>query len=938
MANDSHPTFGQLLRRRREHLGLTQSELAGKTDVSVRMIAYHESGASAEAKGQKLPRADTIQRLANGLDLVGDERHEFEAAGQARKRSTGLEARYESSLPSAATPIIGREEEQADIVRLLRGAMRYRLVTLTGEGGIGKTRLALAVAEALLPEYAGRIWFADFARITEAWQIPQALATALGVDEHPGQDFLDTLLRRLRARHGLLILDNCEHLIADCATLAVQVLQGGRNVQILATSRQPLRLAGEQVQRINPLTLPSAAAERDLATLRQASAIQLFEARAQATKPSFVLTPCDGPHVAAICRAVDGIPLAIELVIGWLDTLTPAELSARAGEFLALMSEDPRPATRHGNMRSVIAWSYWLLAPGEQRVFRHLAVFGDDAPRTGIAAFLGDVDAGHPALLIAIERLVRCSLVVAGPRGQVTRFRLLKLIRAFGREQLIASGELACAQRRHCDWLISLAERVGHPLDGGPETERWLEEIEGELSNLRAALEWAAESDQAAGRRLLAALWPYWVLRHGQSEGRAWFARFPECLEDEPQLRAMLRYGAGMLTFWHDASLARDKLTVALALCDEAEDPRLSAAIRWPLAHTLLFTGDLNSAAAHLEEGWRFAGEHGSPALRSAFRMMRGYLSFQLGQWVQARRHLAAARREARLAMHPLFLCMILSRSGELSLKSAQYARARKQFAELCAAAEAARSSFYRQLAAMRLAMVEEWSNRLEAAAYAYSRCLEEAERSGNWLEQLHALLGLGRVALYRGEREQAAEYLLGQAGEAERQGGRPWRELMWPLAAALWSDEEHTQPIEVRQLLASLIANWRQDMEPFWLATCLEEVAILAADSGRAFSAAHWLGHAARLREETGSQLPPVRAARVGDVEAALRLAIGQAAFDAASEEGGRARLEELALEANDWIHALDDGEEAIYCPRSGTARSQPTIAAARLSVGSRP
>jgi predicted ATPase len=445
------------------------------------------------------------------------------------------------NLPLQPTSFVGREAELAAVRELLA---RHRLVTLTGPGGTGKTRLALQVAADVLPEYPDGVWLAELAGLADPALVPPAVAAAAGVREAPGWPVLAALTEALRPRRVLLLLENCEHLVEACARLAEALLRACPDVRLLATSREPLRLSGEQAFPVPPLALPAAGARAAAEALARYAAVALFVERAASVRPGFALTGANAAAVAAICARLDGLPLALELAAARSRLLPPAALLARleggpAGTPLRLLSGGARdlPA-RQQTLRGAITWSHDLLAPDEQRLFRRFGVFAGGCALEAAEAVCGpDGDPGTDPLapLDGLASLVDKSLLrqEEQPDG-APRLAMLETVREYALERLAASGEAPAIGRRHAAYYLALAEQAEPHLQmsdqvaelGGAREAAWLERLEAEHANLRAALRWwearASRARASPGDRGPWGGWSGWSRRGHRREGRGW--------------------------------------------------------------------------------------------------------------------------------------------------------------------------------------------------------------------------------------------------------------------------------------------------------------------------------------------------------------------------------------------------------------------------------
>jgi non-specific serine/threonine protein kinase len=513
------------------------------------------------------------------------------------------------NLPYALTSFIGRERESAELNRLIiappaaESAAR-RLVTLTGAGGSGKTRLALKVAFDVEAQFPDGAWWVDLAPLSDPGMVPRAVASILGVQEQPDRALIETLASALGSRRLLLILDNCEHLVAECARLAGHLLSACANLTILATSREALGLAGEAVYPVPPLPLPMTP---DIDGVERAEAVRLFVERAALALPTFALTSPNRDAVAQVCRRLDGLPLAIELAAARVKVLSAEQIAARLDDRFNLLTGGDRAALpRHQALRALVDWSYELLAGPEQALFRQLSVFAGGFTLEAAEA-VGRVDAAPPdSVLENLSRLIDKSLVIAEEAaGAAMRYRMLETIRQYALEKLGQADETRWACGRHAGFFVRVAEEANQLLQGATQ-QAGLDRLESDRDNLRAALGWCLDSENTEmALRLGGQLGWFWVRRSDLIEGRQWLER--ACARPDagryPRAFARALVSTGILAFLQtEEKEARPWLEQALTLA-RAHDDQLTAADALNfLGLVCLRERDIARARACLEE------------------------------------------------------------------------------------------------------------------------------------------------------------------------------------------------------------------------------------------------------------------------------------------------------------------------------------------------
>ena len=535
-----------------------------------------------------------------------------------------------NNLPTQLTSFIGRAREIAEVKSLLATA---RLVTLTGSGGAGKTRLALQVAAEIVEGYPDGVWLAELAPIADPALVPKTVASALNVPEQPGRGMVDTLLDALRSKAVLLVLDNCEHLRAACRDLVATLLRASPQVRILATSREGLGVPGETLWRVPSLSLPEDI--RHLPSSQELvlyDAVRLFVERAVAIAPGFMVTSENAPAVAQVCQRLDGIPLAIELAAARAKVLAVEQIAARLNDRFRLLTGGSAVALpRHQTLRAAIDWSYGLLSQQERTVLSRLSVFAGGWTLEAAEAVCagGTIEASD--ILDLLTQLVDKSLVGVSMRGGEARYGLLETVREYGREKLQEAADVAELRRRHFDWYLALAE-TAEPELYGPHEDLWGERLELEHDNLRFALDWGMTNaaHEEAVLRLAGALGSFWNKRTHVSEGRAWLERALPGRGATPDVRAKALGFAGVLArlqgdYPRAAALGRESLDLRL----KSEDKRGIAVALMQLGVLADYRGDPAEAKRLFAEAFAHFQEVGdkwgiSSALNNLGEVARG--------------------------------------------------------------------------------------------------------------------------------------------------------------------------------------------------------------------------------------------------------------------------------------------------------------------------
>ena len=528
-------TFGELLRYLRQRNQLTQRELALATGYSISQISRLENNKrlpdemtllavfvpalGLEQESETVERLLALARQARGGDESNPTLPETSSETVPPDHPAPPTAPKLTNLPHRLTSFIGRDE---DVVSLQRLVQDNRLVTLTGVGGVGKSSLALAVANTLT--FPDGVWLLELAPITEARLVTRLLADLFQLPESPGRTPLEVVIAYLQHKEFLLIVDNCEHLISTCAELVNRLLHASAKLHILATTREGLNIAGEREWPVAPLPTPTQTATDDsawsLLKLQPFAAAQLFIERAQGVNTNLSFTDQDAPLIADICHQLDGIPLALELAAARCKSIALSEIVVRLHDRFVLLNAGRRTALlRHQTLRATIEWSYDLLSPAEAALFRSLSVFVGGWTLTA-AEQVVDEGQSHQPTFDLLHQLVNKSLVVVAVRGETTRYRMLETIRQYANEKLVEQSEEATVGAHHAAYFLQLAEQA-RPLLYSAQQQVWYQRLIIEQSNFRAALQRArAHNNYVQVARLSAALcWFWW--KHGDMREEA---------------------------------------------------------------------------------------------------------------------------------------------------------------------------------------------------------------------------------------------------------------------------------------------------------------------------------------------------------------------------------------------------------------------------------
>jgi predicted ATPase/transcriptional regulator with XRE-family HTH domain len=636
------PAFGAILRRFRLDANLSQEQLAERARMSVDAISALERGT------RRSPQRQTLALLVSALGIDGPARRDFEAAA-ARPAGPRLRAvdkpaapavKRNHNLPFALTSFIGRTHECVALADRLRGE---RLLTLAGTGGVGKTRLSVELGHAVIDRFADGVWLIELAEIRDPGLIVPAICAALGVREEPGVALFDTLLAAIATANYLLVIDNCEHLVASVSPLIEKLLARSPNLRIIATSREALRINGERIHRVEPLDIGGGADA-------EPAAVALFFDRARAVVEDLREDEATLAAVRTIVRRLDGLPLAIELAAARVDTVSVTTIADRLERRLSVLEGPSRPMLpHHVTLRSLVDWSHDQLESPEQTLFRRLGVFSGGCTLEAIETIAADAQLEHADILASMSALVDKSMIVAEPgRG---RFRLLETMRQYAMEKLERSGEHARYVAKHAAYYLDFAARAGRVLRG-PEQVEAMASLASELGNIRDALDSVGATTPGDERvlRALAAMMEYWYLTGSHEEGRARVAAIEALDLAASRELALVYVGAAQIATSESAfSDARRFTDVAATILAETPDPTLElvAAAIALFADVLAHVEIAPQRIATLRAA---ADEFGHPGVAENVATAQGFVALRSGDVAAATAYFEEALAAARAA------------------------------------------------------------------------------------------------------------------------------------------------------------------------------------------------------------------------------------------------------------------------------------------------
>ena len=790
-------SFGQWLRQRRRRLDLTQQALAdqvGCARITLRRI---------EANALK-PSKELAQILLERLGIPERERPNWllfaRGLGELPEKSALHSQNQESltNLPIPLTSFIGRE---SDVARIKQRLSEHRLVTLTGGGGIGKTRLSQQVAGQLLENYEKGIWLVELASLNDSGLVPQTVAEVLGIQNKSDRLPIEILIHVLRAKSILLILDNCEHLLDTCAQLADKLLKSCVGLKILATSREALGIVGEALYPVPALKVPDFE-KIESVDKSDYEAIRLFAERAGLAQMDFAITPENMPSIAQICARLDGIPLAIELAAARVQTFSPDEIASQLEDrFQLLTTRSSRELPKHQSLRASMDWSWELLSESEQTFMRQLSVFaGGWTLEAAQAVCDGNV-------LELSNALVKKSLLMVNHESRYgTRYRFHEVVRQYAREKLEESGEGTDRRNRHLNYFLRFSEQAETALRGPAQTE-WMSRLNEERDNIRAALEWAKMNDVESGLYLSGRLRCFWE-NFDVREGARWLAEFLQNSDskDYPLARAKALCTQARLAFWsQDFDLAYaaaqesldlsrtygDKIgeidaLFALGLADfKAPNEKivdlykqalvLSQSIRdsWRQAYALAHLGGYNNIPSQLEEAATLFEKFGD--LETSSNVMLHLVRTNLldGNLQSAQKWLEKVAKVSHSLNNKMLEAEILHNYGRIALLERDYKKARDDLQDALEIANAVRHQMTSLWTHVHLGYVAVQEGNLKEAHDIFTKTAQEFQRDGSESGVVFTLEGMAGLAVSLGKHGRAA-WLIGWADSTRQKTNDP--------------------------------------------------------------------------------------------------------------------------------------------------------------------
>ena len=771
---------------------------------------------------------------------------------------------FPHNLPIQLTSFIGREKEIVGVKRELLGD---RFVTLTGPGGTGKTRLALQVGAELLELFPDGVWLVELASLSDPMLVPQTIAAVLGIRESAGRPILTLLTDYLRNKELLLILDNCEHLLSSSAQLVTTLLQACPYLCILVTSREGLNIPGEFSFRVPSLSIPEVRHLPSLAELTQYESVRLFIERAEIMQPGFALTDTNAPAITQICQRLDGIPLAIELAVARVKVMPFEQVTARLDNRFRLLTGGSRTALpRHQTLRALIDWSHDLLSEAERTLLQRLSVFAGGWSLEAAEAICAGEGLERDEVLDLLTQLVNKSLVISDHESETeARYRLLETIRQYARERLVEAGGGEKVRDRHLVYYLKFAERT-EPELRGPHQIAWLDRLEKEVDNLRAALEWGLDVNVEAGLRMASALLWFWHIRSGKSEGIDWLERALSTAVREwdsaplPPPRALMRGKAlnavGSLMVMHGNSERGRELSEESLRLHQKLGPSGRQGIAyalWNLAQAAANDEDIEQAKTLSEKSLRLFREVGDKFGMAQSLDNLGSYALVRGNYIQSKMIWEEDLTLRKEIGDKDGVAWILSCLANLAFWQGDFERAKTLYSDSQNAFREVGNKWAVSMALSGMGSVILAQGEFEQAAKLY----EEALAFGRDMGDQNAIAGrrydLARVAWSQGDYDRAARFYEGTltivrelnnkgaiAGTLYDLGGVAWAQGNLELAAKRYEES---------------LAIGQEIEGPYTISAALNGLGKVAYSRGDYATARSLYREALKILQETGNQ-----------------------------------------------------------------------------------
>ncbi len=842
--------FGEWLRKRRRASDLTRQALAdqvGCAEITLRRIE----------NGTLKPSKELAQILLEKLGIPEFDRPQWilfarGLAGFPTKVVDSFPNKLITNLPASLTTFIGREKEQVEIIKLTR---KYRLITLSGPGGVGKTRLSIKVGEQMLGEYANGIWLVELASLNDPTLLPQSVTAVFGIAVQSNTSHTEILINFLRTKNTLLILDNCEHLLRACTQLADTLLKNCPNLKILATSRESLGITGEAAYPVPSLGLPDL--EQLLKNFREYESVRLFEERAQLAKIDFLLTLENASSIAQICHRLDGIPLAIELAAAYVNMFSTDQIAMRLNESFNLLTGGSRTALpRQQTIRASIEWGWNLLSDSERILLRRLSVFAGGWILESAQSVCSEAGIEKNEMPDLMSQLVAKSLIVVNQEsGHEMHYRLLEMIRQYADEKLIEAGEKETIRTRHLKYFLQLSEQMESELQG-PRQAVWHARGFDEVGNVRAALQWADKTDVEAGLYLSGRLAWFWY-QFDLREGNDWLLRFLQKSESHayPRARvsALYTYGRIMTSqqqFGAVRSAAKEGIELSRTLGDQLGELDGLLLLAWQPSNAIQ-REKLNRQALEMAQ-----------ALGDVRRQIAALRELGFSEQLNGSQELESWEKAITL-LRPLgnwrVLANLLSMLGYYHALNGKVEAAQKYLGEA--------DVLYKKLNIIHVST--------------------------------HLLSGYGQIALMRGDFDKARAYFHESAKLGVEFGDR--QDYLWGRTHLGYVAVREGNLNEGRLLFHETARSFQQDKYEIGVVFSLEGMAGLYIATGKTELAAQLIGWADATREKIGDIRPPIEQADVDKITSTCLATMSEDAFSDAHDEGQKMTLDEAVILALD-------------------------------------